>query len=67
MRMYIKYVISLELTFAGRHALEPPVLNIVVTGTSTVLIPSTARSTATVSAGFCERAAFGARCRFHDR
>ena len=58
MRMYIKYIISLELTFAGRHALEPHVVKIFVAGTGAVLKPSTARSATTDSAGFRERAAF---------
>ena len=60
-------IVSLELTFTGRHALKPFVTDIFVAGTSAVLKPSTARSTATVSAGFLECAAFGARHRFSDR
>ena len=66
MIMYLQYGVSRELTFAGRHALNPLVINIFVADTSTVLKPSTARSAATVSAGFLERAAFGARHRFSN-
>ena len=66
MRMYLQYAVSLELTFAGRHALKPLVINIFVVGTSAVLKPSTTRSATAVSAGFRERAASGARRRFHD-
>ena len=57
-------VVSLQLTLAGRHALEPLVINIFVADTSAVLKPGTARSAATLSAGFLKRAAFGARRRF---
>ena len=53
----------LELTFACLHALKPPVVHVPIAGTSTVLVPSTARSAATDSAGFMERAAFWARHR----
>ena len=60
------HVISLELTFAGLHAFKPPVTYVSVAGTPTVLKPSTARSATTVSAGFLERPAFGARHRFSD-
>ena len=67
MRMYLQYAVSLELTFAGRHALEPLVINIFVAGTSAVLKPSTARSAAAVSTGFRERATPSTRNRFHDR
>ena len=67
MRMYLKYAVSLQLTFAGRHALKPPVVNIFVVGTSAVLKPSAVRSATTASAGFLERAAVGARHRFNDR
>ena len=41
--------ISLELTFAGLDALKPPVISVSVAVTSTILIPSTARSTTTGS------------------
>ena len=61
MRIYLQHVVSLQLTLAGRHALEPCVINIVVAGTSAVLKPSTARSAAAVSPGFLERATFQAR------
>ena len=54
--MHIR-VISLELTFAGLHALRPHVINVSVAGTSAVLKPSTARSATTDSAGFLERTA----------
>ena len=46
--------VSLELTFAGRHALKPLVINIFVAGTPAVLKPSAARSAATDPAGFAE-------------
>ena len=49
--------LNLELTFAGLESLKPPVTNVSVTGTSTILKPSTARSTTTGSAGFLEHAA----------
>ena len=61
MRLYLSYAVILELTFAGRHTLKPLVVNIFVTGTATVPKPSTARSATTISAGFLESAAFGAR------
>ena len=54
--MYL-HAISLALTFASLHALKPPVINVSVASTSTVLKPSTARSATTDSAGFLERAA----------
>ena len=61
--------LALELTFtlAGLHALKPPVINVSVAGTSAVLGPSTARSAATDSTGFPERAALRARHRTNDR
>ena len=46
-----------ELTFAGLDALKPLVISVSVPGTSTILIPSTARSATTGSAGFPERSA----------
>ena len=58
------HVVSLELTCTGRHALKPRVINIFVAGTSAALKPSTARSAATASAGFLERAASGTHRRF---
>ena len=51
------HIISLELTFADRNALKPPVINISVAGTPAVLIPSTTRSATTGYAGFLEFAA----------
>ena len=63
--MHIR-VISLELTFAGLHALRPHVINVSVAGTSAVLEPRTARSATTDSAGFLERAALWARYRISD-
>ena len=67
MRMYRQYGVRLELTFARRHALKPLVVNVFVAGTSAVLKPSTTGSATAVSAGFLERAAFGACHRFSDR
>ena len=61
------YVVSLELTFTGRHALEPLVINVFVADTSAVLKPSTASSATTLSAGFLKRATFGTPHRFSDR
>ena len=66
MMMYL-CAVSLELTFAGRHALEPPVIDIFVVGRSAVLKPSTARSATASSAGFLECTAFVARHRFGNR
>ena len=65
--MYLQYAVSLELTCADRHSLKPLVINIFVMGTSAVLKPSTIRSATTASAGFLERAAFGACYCFSDR
>ena len=59
-KMYL-HAVNIELTFAGLHALRPLVINVSVTGTSTVLKPSTARGATADSAGFRKRAAFGAR------
>ena len=55
-REYIYMAFCLGLTFAGLNAVEPPVISIFVDGTFAVLIPSTARSATTDSAGFFERA-----------
>ena len=52
-----RYAIGLELTFADLHAFQPPVINVSVADTPAVLVPSTARSAATDSTGFLERAA----------
>ena len=60
------YGVSLGLTVAGLDALKPPVISVSIADTSTVLIPSTPRSAATLSAGFLERATFGARRRFSE-
>ena len=51
---------SLKLTFAGRHALKPHVINVSVASTPAVVVPSTAWSTTTDSAGLRERAALWA-------
>ena len=51
------YGISLGLTSAGSGAFKPPMIGVSVAGTSAVLIPSTARSATTGSAGFRKRAA----------
>ena len=51
----------LELTFAGLHALKPPVISVSVAGTSAVFIPSPTRSATTGSAGFLEHATLWAR------
>ena len=53
--------INVGLTFAGLQALRPPVTNVSVACSSTVIIPSTARSTATGSARFLEHTALWAR------
>ena len=53
--------VSLGLTFAGRDALKPLVINIIVVGTSAVLKPSTARSATTDPTGFPECAALWTR------
>ena len=52
---------SLGLTFAGVDALRPHVISVSIAGTSTILIPSTARSATTDSACFLKRTALGAR------
>ena len=59
-RIYL-HGVGLGLTFASFESLEPPVISVSVAGTSTILIPSTARSATTGSAGFFERAALWAR------
>ena len=61
--MYLQHVLSLELTFAGLDALKPFVTSVSVVGTAAILIPSTARSATTDSAGFLERAALWTRQR----
>ena len=67
MQLCLQYAVSLELTFTGRHALNPLVINICVVDTPAVPKPSTARSATTAPAGFLERAAFGTRHRFSNR
>ena len=57
-RLYLQWG-RLGLTFTGLRALGPPVVSVSVV--SAVLIPSAARSAATGSAGFLERAALWAR------
>ena len=54
---WITTCISLGLTFAGLHAFKPTVIYVFVCITSTILVPITARSATTSSAGFRERAA----------
>ena len=49
--------VSLGLTFTSLHALEPPMTNVSVAGTSAVLEPSTAGSAATDSPGLLKFAA----------
>ena len=53
----LQHVMSLLLTFAGLDALKPTVSYVSVCSSSTVLVPSTARSATTDSAGFREDAA----------
>ena len=52
---------SIGLTFAGLHALKPCVINVSVASTSAVLMPSTARSATTDSAGFSKSVALWTR------
>ena len=59
-RIYL-HGINLGLTFAGLDTLKPPVISVSVVGTSTILIPITARSATTGFAGFPEHAALWAR------
>ena len=54
-------VITFKLTFASVQALKPPMINVSVAGSSAVLVPSTAGSAATDSAGFLELATRWAR------
>ena len=49
--------VSIELTFAGLHALKPAVISVSVVSTSTVPKPSTTRSATTYSVGLCKLAA----------
>ena len=64
--MHLHAAIPLALTFAGLRALKPAVISVSVAGTSAVLIPSTARSATTDSAGSRERAALWAHPRTSD-
>ena len=59
--------ISLELTYAGLHALKPLVINVSVAGTSTVLVPSPTRSATTDSSGFLEGTALWTPHRIGNR
>ena len=60
-------VINIRLTFADRHALKPTVISVSVVDTSTVVIPSAARSATTGSAGFLELGALWACHRTRNR
>ena len=55
--------LTFGLTFAGLHALRPPVINVSVAGTPAVLEPSTPRSATTKSAGLFKLTALCARHR----
>ena len=50
-------VVNLGLTFAGLHAIQPTVTQCSVASTSTIFIPSAARSATADSPGFVEHAA----------
>ena len=52
---------SIELTFAGLDALKPFVTSVSVVGTTAILIPGTAGSATTGSAGFLEHTALRTR------
>ena len=52
---------SIGLTFTSLNAVKPPVLSVSVAGTSTMLVPSTARSATADSTGFIERATLRTR------
>jgi len=54
-------------SFAGLHAIKPPVTNVSADDTSAVSVPSTARSATTDSAGFLEFAALWTRQRDSGR
>ena len=58
-----QHALSLELTFAGLDALQPSMISVSIAGTSAFLIPRTARSATTGSAGFLERSTLWARRR----
>ena len=57
--LHLLGVSTIGLTFAGLRALGPPVVSVSVT--SAVLVPSSARSATTDSAGFLERSTLWAR------
>ena len=63
---YCLNIDCLPLTFAGIHALEPPVINVPVTETSALLKPRTTRSATTDSAGFVECATLWTHRRVSD-
>ena len=63
---YIHFI-RFALTFAGLNAFKPPVLNILVAVCSALLVPSTAGSATTGSAGFLERAALWAHHLVNNR
>ena len=63
--MYL-HTTNLKLTFADLHAFKPAVIDVSVADTSAVLVPSTARSATTDSAGFLERATLWARHHVSD-
>ena len=58
-------VVHLRLTFAGLHALKPAVIHVLVASTSTILVPSTARSATTDSPRSLECAAVWAYTNAH--
>ena len=53
--------VSLKLTFASLDAFKPPVISVSVAHTSTILIPSTARSATAGSTRSLERGALWTR------
>ena len=55
------HAVDIELTFAGLGSLKPHVTNVSVAGASAILIPSTARSATTDSAGLYKISTFWAR------
>ena len=61
-----RHDVGVGLTFADLDALRPHVICISVVDTSAILIPSTARSATTSSAGFHESTALSARHRIND-
>ena len=65
--MHIHATEFFQLTFACLRAFKPAVISFSVASASAILIPNTARSATTDSAGFLERAAFGTRHWFSGR